>query len=114
MCPTSELLHRLRWMPLYEYFKYRKAVLTFKFLQGDTPDAMKNVFRYVRDVATHTTRSSVSNKLYVPKVKSTSFKRSFMYSASVLWNDLSEELRNSRNIETFKKNYVFNYFTNRV
>ena len=83
-------------------------------LKGSSPNALKNMFKYVRDVSSRATRSAVSDNLYVPSTKTSAFKRSFVYSASLLWNELSAELKGANNIESFKRLYLKRYFADDV
>lgn len=108
LTPTQELFNRLKWMPITDYFKYRKACLTFKIIHSTNP-LQKNLV-FVSGVSSRRTRAATSNKLYVPPTRTAVFKRSFTYSACILWNDLSAELRNCDNIAAFKKNYISNYY----
>jgi hypothetical protein len=66
---TSTLLQRLKWLPIAEYHRYKKATLTFKLLHDVCPNSLQNTFKYVREVSTRTTRSATSSDLYVPSVK---------------------------------------------
>ena len=111
---TRSLLQRLKWMPIADCFQFKKATLTFKLLKGPSPNALKNMFKYVRDVSSRFTRSAVSDNLYVPPTKTSAFKRSFVYSASLLWNELSAELKGANNIESFKRLYLKRYFADDV
>lgn len=63
---TVDIFRVLKWMPIQDYFIYRKLLLAFKVLKGMTPEYM-NVFRYRNQVSSKETRSSVSGLLYVPK-----------------------------------------------
>ena len=97
-------------MPIADYFQFKKATLTFKLLKDSSPNALKNMFRYVRDVSTRSTRSAASDHLYVPPAKTSAFKRSFVYSASLLWNELTAELKGANNTKSFKKLFLKSYF----
>ena len=94
-------------MPIADYFQFKKATLTFKLLKGSSPNALKNMFKYVRDVSSCSTRSAVSDNLYVPPTKMSVFKR-------LLWNELSAELKGANNIESFKRLYLKRYFADDV
>ena len=83
-------------------FVYRKVILVFKSLNQLVPEYL-NMFKYVHQVSTRSTRQSSQNLLYVPKSKSEYYKRSFIISGSYLWNDLSENLKECTTIESFKE-----------
>ena len=107
--PTSVLFRELRWMSLPDYYTFRKLILVFKILHNLTPDYL-NVFKYVHQVSTGSTRLSTSNSLYVPRARTQYFKRSFNVSAAILWNELPESLRNCTTLKSFKSAYLQNYF----
>ena len=64
--PTSVLFRELRWMSLPDYYTFRKLILVFKILYNLTPNYI-NVFKYVHQGNTRSTRLSTSNSLYVPR-----------------------------------------------
>ena len=104
MTPSSALLIRLRWMPIY-----RKDILVFKSLCQLTSEYLY-VFKYVHEVSSRNTRQSERNLLYIPKARTEYFKRSFVMSGSLLWNNLQSSIRNCSTIECFKRTYLDNYF----
>ena len=109
MTPSIVLFNKLKWMPMPDYFVYRKAILVFKSLNQLVPEYL-NIFKYVHQVSTRSTRQSSQNLLYVPKSKSEYYKRSFIISGSFLWNDLSENLKEYTTIESFKELYLQQYY----
>ena len=106
--PSSFMFSQLNWMPLADYFNFRKVILVFKVLHGLMPDYL-NVFRYVSEINQRQTRNSNSNLLYVPRTKTEYFKRSFIISGSNMWNSLSENVRMSMSVACFKRNYLREY-----
>ena len=90
----------LKWMPVHDYFVYRKLVLAFKVLNNMTPEYM-NVFSFVSQVSSRTTRSSDSGILYLPKVRTEYYKRSFKVSSTILWNQLPESVTSFGSITSF-------------
>ena len=77
-----------------------------------TPDYL-NVFKFVHQVSTRTTRQSASNLLFIPRARTEYYKRSFTVSAAFMWNNLPEFIRNCRNLSSFKTAYLENYFSAR-
>ena len=110
--PSAEMFSYLRWIPIHDYFIYRKLILTFKVLHNMTPDYL-NVFKFVHQVSTRTTRQSASNLLFIPRARTEYYKRSFTVSAAFMWNNLPEFIRNCRNLSSFKTAYLENYFSAR-
>ena len=85
--PTTEMMQQLRWMPLSDYFKYRINILVFKVLHGLTPDYF-DVFKYVHEISSRSTRLSQSNALCIQRAKTQYLGRSFTIYGSHLWNIL--------------------------
>ena len=69
-----------------------------------------NVFQYVSQVSSRITRQSVNNLLFVPKAKAEYYRRSFVISSCNLWNNMSNEMRESTSLEIFKTKYLNEYF----
>ena len=67
-------------------------------------------FQYVSQVSTRITRQSVNNLLFVPKVKTEYYRRSFAISSCNLWNNMSNEMRENTSLEIFKTKYLNEYF----
>jgi hypothetical protein len=110
--PTTEMMQQLRWMPTSDYFIYRAIILVFKVLHGFTPDYL-NVFRYVHEINSTSTRLSHSSPLYIQKAKTEYFKRSFTIYRSNLWNSMPEFLKHITTLKTFKSPYLHHYFNSR-
>lgn len=109
MTPSVVLFNKLKWMPMPDYFVYRKAILVFKSLNHLVPEYL-NVFKYVHQISTRSTRQSSHNLLYIPKSKTEYYKKSFVISGSYLWNDLDENLKICTTIESFKQLYLQQYY----
>ena len=70
LTPTHSHLRQLKWMPLPDYFIFRKLILTFKVLHHMTPEYL-NVFEYVHEVHTRVTRQSLDSTVATLNVKTT-------------------------------------------
>ena len=57
---SSILIQNLKWMPINDYFVYKKYILTYKVLNNLTPEYL-NVFQYVSQVNSRIIRQSVNN-----------------------------------------------------
>ena len=57
-----------KWMPINDYFVYKKCILTYKVLNNLTPEYL-NVFQYVSQVSSRITRQSINNLLLYQKLK---------------------------------------------
>ena len=105
--PTLKHLH---WLPVKERIIFKIAVQVFKCLNGYAPAYLKeliNMYTPPRNL-----RSGNKNLLAKPKINSISFGgRSFAYSAPQIWNSLSNSIKMSPSLSTFKKNlktFLFN------
>ena len=75
-----------------------------------TPEYL-NVFKYVHEVHTRVTRQSLDRTLlFIPRARTEYFKRSFVLSCSVLWNNSTSDLRKCTTLESFKRMYLEEYF----
>ena len=99
---TQALLKRLHWLPISERIKYKIAILTFKTLQSGKLSYLRDLLSFYssgRDL-----RSSNSNLLDIPDIRSSNGRRSFSYSAPYIWkHSLTKEIRSSPDLESFKR-----------
>ena len=89
----------------------------FKAIHGIAPTYLSDRIVMNFDVNGYDTRGSDMD-LYLPTVHKETYRNSFMYMGGKLWNELPEFVQNSRNIESFKRNYrmyklVINSWPNR-
>ena len=64
---SKDMSLALKWMPIVDRIDSRKAIMVYKSLNDLVQENMTNVFRFVRQVHTRTTRSSSVNDLYLPQ-----------------------------------------------
>ena len=88
-----------------ERFTYLTACIMFKATNGLTPNYISDNVTMTRDMHDRDTRLSRSNDVHIPLHNSAILKRSFMYNGSVVWNNLSEELKALPCLSDFKKAY---------
>ena len=79
----------------------------FKCMNGSAPVYLSDPFCHVSHVHYFNTRTVANNDLYISPVRTEYMKRSFSYCGPKLWNMLPNSLRNSENIDTFKKHLKF-------
>ena len=96
----TPLLNELHWIPVKLHLLYRDAVLTFKCLNGTTPESLSQQFVRRADISGRCTRNS--NSLDIPFFKSATGQRTFHYRAVSLWNELPENIKCSLSISIFK------------
>ena len=76
----------LKWMPIPKRLLYNKATLTYKALNGLTPEYITNMLTPNSQVHDRTLRSSVDGTLMVPKSRTSLYDKSFSISAPKYWN----------------------------
>ena len=81
---TSDLLKRLHWLPVTQRIKYKIAVLTFKARNFGKPSYLSDLL--VPYEPLRCLRSSGTNLLSVPDIRSAMGRRSFSYAARAVWN----------------------------
>ena len=57
------------------------------------------------DFRGYDTKEAGSMNVYLPTVHKEMYSNSFFYSGGKFWNELPDFVKNSTNIETFKRNY---------
>jgi len=91
----------LHWLPVEARLKFKIITLTWKALNNMGPTYLKNILK-VKKGRTGL-RSGRSMVLEVPKTKLVSCgDRAFCKTAPVLWNNLTNELKNTEKLATFK------------
>ena len=96
----SEDLKNLHWLPVKSRIDFKVLLLTWKALNDQAPDYLKEMLKYKEDK--HDSR--IKNALLIPKTKLvTCGDRAFSIAAPTLWNSLPNELRNINKLSVFKK-----------
>jgi hypothetical protein len=109
--PSKDMFSTLSWMPIMDHIKYRKAIMVYKSLSHEAPEYMTNMFRFVSQVHTRTTRSSSANDLYLPPGKHKQiYTNTFGYSSVKIWNTINSNIRESVSLNDFKRKFLTNYF----
>ena len=102
-----DLVKSLKLQAIREHRDYFLCVLMFKCIHGLAPHYLSNDVTMVVDIHGYDTRSSENMDLYVPRCTKELCKRSFLYTGSMLWNDLPDVLKESSSLDVFKSNYRF-------
>ena len=105
----TEVLIKLHWLPIPKRIEYKIILLTFKSLNSLGPTYLSDLLEQY--IPARSLRSCDENLLVIPKSRLKSYgDRSFAFAAPSLWNSLPSNLRNVKNIDTFKgmlKTYLF-------
>ena len=105
---TNSLLKNLHWLPIPERIIYKIAVLTFKTRQFAKPSYLFDIISSYEPC--RTLRSSGSNLLTLPDIRSKPGRRSFTFAAPKIWNSLRPDLRFCSTLSSFcsgLKTYLF-------
>ena len=99
---VSHLLKETHWLPVHSRIEYKVMLLTYKALNGAGPSYLRNLLTFYEP--TRTLRSQNACMLIKPKILCESFGgRTFSRGGPKLWNSLPLELKNTPNIDNFKK-----------
>ena len=96
---SNYLLNSLSWDNLSVRRTKQKANLMYNCVYKLAPNYLCNMFT-LRTLSFDL--RDASQKLYLPKPRTDHLKRSFSYSGASLWNDLPEDIRNTKSLRNFK------------
>ncbi len=83
-----------------------------KSINDLAPYYMKDMFTYVWDSHSGTTRSSVKNYLYLPTGEHKElYIQRFAYSGANIWNSINPDICNQQSLNSFKNAYIKDYFS---
>ncbi len=99
---SAFLFNECEIMTIQNSVKFRTATLVYKSLNGLTPIYMTNMFQKVANVSTRNTRSSQSNRLYVPRRDLCVSSRSLRYNGAILYNTLNSKIQECDSLGAFK------------
>ena len=98
----TPVMRELHWLPVTQRIKFKVAVLVFKAKQGIAPIYLQDLIQPY--VPNRSLRSANQELMRVPSTKSSLVaQRAFCVAGPTLWNSLPLELRQSKNLVTFKK-----------
>ena len=98
----SIALRALGWEPLHIIRKKAKARMMYKTLNKLSPESLSSLFTYKNEITNYKLRN-VSSSLCLPKPRTNSMKKSFMYYGAKLWNSIPNEIRESKSLSCFQK-----------
>ncbi len=86
--------------------------MVYKSVNDLAPKYMKDMFTYVWDSHSRTTRLSLKNDLYLPTGKHKElYIQSFAYSGAKIWNSINSDICNLQSLNSFKNAYIKDYFS---
>ena len=106
----ADLMKQVNLPTFKERFQYNTSLLMYKAVNNDVPDYIANKITFNADINQYNLRSSSNNSLLLPLPKCEIYKKSLSYSGPMTWNTLSEPIRFSTSIGSFKTQYKKLYF----
>ena len=97
---------RLNFFTMRERRDYFLLPLMFKAIHEIAPNYLSDRIDMHFDIHGYDTREAGSMNVYLPTVHKEIYKNIFLCLGGKLWNDLPDFVKNSSNIETFKRNYI--------
>ena len=95
-----------------DWVKYRKATMTFKAINGNSPDYSSSMFKPVGEVHSRTIRQTCKNELYLPpRAKLNVYRITLRCSGALIWNYLPANVKHVPSVQMFKSNYLQIYFS---
>ena len=106
----DNLCNLLNLQCFQDRLKYSTCCLMYKCIHGLVPDYLSNHILYEFEIHNHVTRTAINNDLYLPFPCIEQYKQSLFYNGAKTWNNLSNLVRDSTSLNTFKRNYKRSYF----
>ena len=103
------LLKSLHWLPVHYRIIFKMCTIAYQALSSTQPaylNSMQTPTRISRQL-----RSTSSNPLHIPRVKTKAGTRAFSVAAPAVWNSLPASVKSQGNIVSFRrhlKTYLFN------
>ena len=99
---SADVLQALEWEDLESRRIITKATLMYKILNDYSAPNLKKLFKRRNSLQTSYALRNSQNDLDLPKPRREFLKKSFKYSGSRLWNNLSLEAKEAQSICLFK------------
>ena len=95
---STEALDRLDLKTLSQRRHFHRCVMMQKYLLGE----IDFKFDIRRNSSFHSYQTRRSNDLHLPRVRTSWGKQTFIYQASKDWNNLDNDIKNSKSLSSFK------------
>ena len=93
--PSADMRSRLGWMTLSNNRRMLRAICVIRYMRGDGPAYMANMFRTHKDLGLRSARRE--NDIYLTIPRSNWMAKSFSYRAGMDWNSLPTSIKNASN-----------------
>ena len=105
---SSIILNHLHWLPIDYRIRFKLAVLTHSVLFSGQPEHLRSVLSHY--CPSRSLRSSNTNQLSVPLVRTVFGSRGFSVAAPTVWNSLPAEVRTCPSSSTFRRLLKTHFF----
>ena len=103
------LLKSLHWLPVHYRIIFKMCTIAYQALSSTQPAYLNSMLTPTRN--SRQLRSTSSNPLHIPRVKTKAGTRAFSVAAPTVWNSLPASVKSQGNIVSFRrhlKTYLFN------
>ena len=100
----------LKWLDLTEKVVFNDLVLVFKCVNGLAPDYLGKYFN--KRSAVHNKNTRGCNNFVVPRCRLSVGQRAFYFRGPKEWNRLTDNIRNTKDIDSFKRRLFNRIFHN--
>ena len=104
---TDKLFVKLNILKLEHIYELSVTSFMFLYMKNALPSCFNNYFVSNKTINTYTTRNS--EKIYIPTTKYNFSRTIIRYKGPVMWNNLSESLKNSPSLSSLKRNFKMKY-----
>ena len=99
----SRLRKKLGWLSMSEIRLLHGLTTFFKIVNGLGPNYLSDLLTFTKDVHQLNTRGSVNNTIWISKeIKSKARRNAFIYSMSIMYNKLPENIKSAISVNVFK------------
>lgn len=98
----------LRWLDVTEKVLFNDLVLAYKGVNGLAPDYLRKYF--VKRSAVHNKNTGGCNDFVIPQCRLSMGQRAFYFRGPREWNGLPDNIRNTKDIDIFKRKLFNNMF----
>ena len=111
---SSELRKKLNWLSMNDRRVLNGLSLLFKTIKGNGPDYIRDMFTLVSEISERNTRTFPSN-IWIPNEHHSAIHlKSFKLYIPKVWNTLSEDIKTSKSLYTFKKKVKAAFLNNEI
>ena len=100
----SQGIKSLKWLPVKDRLYLNDAIMMYKCISKLAPDYLADKFVQRSHIHNRNTRSR--NQLDIPRCRTSTGQRSFVYRGTQLWNSLSYDVRTAKCPKVFKRRLI--------